>query len=130
MYANTIYFVELSSCVTPNYEDGECIDLKNCPSLLKVFHRYAATKSESDRQFLQKSQCKTKKITVCCPIESEVDLLPSAPECGLSLTDKIFGGTRTELTEFPWTALLGKIRSNGPVEFFCGGSLISNRYVY
>lgn len=119
--------------MTPNYEDGECIDLINCPSLLKVFRRYAATKSESDRRFLQQSQCKTKQITVCCPVDSKVDLLPSAPKCGLSLTDKIFGGTQTELTEFPWTALLGYVFDNNPVKavkFLCGGSLINNRYVY
>ncbi|CAO1358462.1 unnamed protein product [Diamesa serratosioi] len=118
------------SCKTPDNANGECINLKSCPPLLEVYRRYAATKSEKDRRLLQQSQCKTQQITVCCPIESsKSNVLPMAPNCGTSIKDKIFGGTQTELNEFPWTALLGYKNGNKPIQFYCGGSLINNRYV-
>lgn len=37
-------------------------------------------------------------------------LLPKAPECGVSLDDRIIGGTSTSVTEFPWFALLKYIK--------------------
>lgn len=96
-----------------------------------MYQSYAATRSEKDRKFLQQSQCKTQQITICCPIESPTStLLPTAPHCGINLKDKIFGGSQTELNEFPWTALLGYTNDNNrPIQFNCGGSLINNRYV-
>lgn len=133
LYKNINYLVnlvtELTSCKTPDNVNGECIDLKNCSPLLKVYRSYAATKSDKDRRFLQQSQCKTQQLTVCCPIETKSNLLPIAPYCGISVSDKIFGGTKTGLNEFPWTALLGYKNGNKPVDFQCGGSLINNRYV-
>ncbi|CAO1309917.1 unnamed protein product [Diamesa hyperborea] len=120
---------QLISCTTPDNVNGECIDLKNCSPLLKVYRSYAATKSPKDRLFLQQSQCKTQQITVCCPIETKANLLPTAPYCGISVSDKIFGGTKTKLNEFPWTALLGYKDANDPIKFNCGGSLINNKYV-
>lgn len=119
----------MNSCKTPDSVNGECIELKKCSPLLKVYQSYAATRSEKDRQFLQQSQCKTQQITVCCPIETKSSLLPIAPYCGISVSDKIFGGTKTGLNEFPWTALLGYKIGNKPVEFHCGGSLINEKYV-
>lgn len=34
------------------------------------------------------------------------NLLPDISTCGISVTDKIVGGEVTEITEFPWMALL------------------------
>ncbi|XP_044265791.1 serine protease easter-like [Tribolium madens] len=56
------------------------------------------------------------------------NLLPDPSACGVFVEEKIFGGNRTELDEFPWAVLLEYYRS-GKKEFDCGGFLINNRYV-
>lgn len=53
-------------------------------------------------------------------------LLPT--ECGKDLSQKIFGGERTDIDEFPWMALLEYSKPNGR-STSCGGVLISKRYV-
>ncbi|KMQ96720.1 serine protease easter [Lasius niger] len=53
-------------------------------------------------------------------------LLPS--DCGRDLSQRIVGGERTELDEFPWMALLEYQKPNGRTTA-CGGVLINKRYV-
>ncbi|KAL0100211.1 hypothetical protein PUN28_019557 [Cardiocondyla obscurior] len=53
-------------------------------------------------------------------------LLPS--DCGSDLVQKLLGGERTDLDEFPWMALLEYQKPNGR-STACGGVLISKRYV-
>ncbi|EZA55838.1 Serine protease easter [Ooceraea biroi] len=53
-------------------------------------------------------------------------LLPS--DCGRDLSQRIVGGERTSLDEFPWMALLEYQKPNGRTTA-CGGVLISKRYV-
>lgn len=53
-------------------------------------------------------------------------LLPT--ECGKDLSQRIFGGERTDIDEFPWMALLEYAKPNGR-STACGGVLISRRYV-
>ncbi|EFN75742.1 Serine protease easter [Harpegnathos saltator] len=53
-------------------------------------------------------------------------LLPNV--CGRDLSQKIFGGERTDLDEFPWMALLEYQKPNGRTTA-CGGVLISKRYI-
>ncbi|CAK9822833.1 CLIP domain-containing serine protease HP8 [Anthophora retusa] len=53
-------------------------------------------------------------------------LLPT--NCGKDLSQRIFGGERTDLDEFPWMALLEYSKPNGRTTA-CGGVLISRRYV-
>lgn len=44
--------------------------------------------------------------------------------------DRILGGQKTGLSEFPWMALLQYRKNNGRgFTFACGGALISKRYV-
>ncbi|XP_058061500.1 CLIP domain-containing serine protease B4-like [Anopheles bellator] len=57
----------------------------------------------------------------------QVKLLPK--DCGIQYSDRIIGGERAKIDEFPWTALIQHRRNNGDLKFHCGGSLISNRYV-
>ncbi|XP_070504161.1 spaetzle-processing enzyme-like [Chironomus tepperi] len=51
-------------------------------------------------------------------------------KCGFDLDNRIFGGTKSNINEFNWLALLryAKPGSSMPV-FRCAGSLINNRYV-
>ncbi|XP_071578101.1 CLIP domain-containing serine protease HP8-like [Temnothorax nylanderi] len=53
-------------------------------------------------------------------------LLPN--DCGRDLSQRIVGGERTELSEFPWMALLEYQKPNGRATA-CGGVLINKRYV-
>lgn len=53
-------------------------------------------------------------------------LLPN--DCGRDLSQRIFGGNRTELDEFPWMTLLEYQKPNGRTTA-CGGVLINKRYV-
>ncbi|XP_076480562.1 CLIP domain-containing serine protease HP8-like [Bombus vancouverensis nearcticus] len=53
-------------------------------------------------------------------------LLPT--ECGKDLTQRIVGGERAGLDEYPWMTLLEYLTLNG-VYTACGGVLISQRYV-
>ncbi|KAG7297995.1 hypothetical protein JYU34_018754 [Plutella xylostella] len=55
-------------------------------------------------------------------------LLPSTRVCGIQNNDRIVGGKTAEIDEHPWMALLryDKPRGSG---FYCGGVLISQRYV-
>lgn len=39
-------------------------------------------------------------------VEAVKSLLPKPPVCGVDAEDRIFGGTRTGISEFPWFALL------------------------
>lgn len=51
--------------------------------------------------------------------------------CGNSLSDRIVGGEKAKVMEFPWLVLL-QYRSKDDeevVSFKCGGSLITERYV-
>lgn len=49
-------------------------------------------------------------------------------DCGKDLSQRIFGGERTELDEFPWMALLEYRKPNGK-STACGGVLVNRRYV-
>ncbi|XP_024938860.1 uncharacterized protein LOC107265735 [Cephus cinctus] len=57
---------------------------------------------------------------------SQNSLLPS--DCGRDLSQRIVGGERTDLDEFPWMTLLEYTKPNGRTTA-CGGVLISRRYV-
>lgn len=45
------------------------------------------------------------------------------------ITNKIFGGTNTEIGEFPWMTLLQYYTPSGVLVIACDGILISKRYV-
>ncbi|XP_028027105.1 phenoloxidase-activating factor 3-like isoform X2 [Bombyx mandarina] len=68
----------------------------------------------------------------CSPLTS-FPLDPNTGCCGLEATetDRLTGGTETELYQYPWTALLKTTFNYGThkAAFNCGGSLISSRYV-
>ncbi|XP_075983213.1 CLIP domain-containing serine protease HP8-like isoform X2 [Anticarsia gemmatalis] len=59
---------------------------------------------------------------------SAMSLLPNERICGIQNNDRIVGGQQADIDEHPWMALL---RYDKPVGwgFYCGGVLISSRYV-
>ncbi|XP_054083131.1 serine protease easter-like isoform X2 [Zeugodacus cucurbitae] len=117
------------ACETPNGKNGRCISILECGSLLSLIKEDL---SANERNFLTKSVCRQETRQVCCPDPSTNNRgeLPLSPNCGkTSLTGRIYGGTVADIDEFPWTALLIYTRANGDKGFFCGASLINDRYV-
>jgi hypothetical protein len=120
------------SCTSPENKEGTCIKFKDCPKLFKL----GTTKpiSPKNREFLRKSQCAfmNRIPYVCCvqddepateapepetttvaPQDTEPEWLkqlktkvPQPPHCGADAQDRIFGGTVTDVGEFPWAVLL------------------------
>lgn len=125
-------------CVTQNGEKGTCTTLSNCTSFLnQVFDKC----NEDSLNFAKQSFCgHAYESLYCCgstasPIENVKPpyskFLPDQTICGSETSDnRIHGGIITDLSEFPWMALLGyQTEARLSIQFMCGGSLINNRYV-
>lgn len=129
---------------------GVCKRPRACPEIALVMNY--TSKTPENIKFLQHSArpCTPQGRVpyVCC------SLLPQRPHCGVQLSDNIFGGIKTDLTEFPWTAMLiyetSELEKTTTYELLknsvllnlidsfvsvdvkspgCGGVLISPRYV-
>lgn len=56
------------------------------------------------------------------------DILPS--DCGkIGESDRIIGGVKAEIDDYPWMALLEYKTVKNTIELSCGGSLINSKYV-
>ncbi|ALC47976.1 CG11313 [Drosophila busckii] len=133
------------NCQNPNRNNGRCISIYECASLLEILQKPTGQISSEDRQFLQKSQCQNgqggRPPFVCCnedkgfittvrPAAMSSVELPKPPACGAnSLADKIYNGNDTALDEFVWMVLLEYETKNGQRALECAGSLINSRYV-
>ncbi|TMW52759.1 hypothetical protein DOY81_002163 [Sarcophaga bullata] len=96
-------------CSTPDTWQGDCINIKDCPELLKLLLNVNRTAMETT--FLQQSECDKRdgsNVFVCCRYQIN-KLLPDTKYCGQSFENRIFAGN---------------IKGH-----HCGGSLINNRYV-
>lgn len=135
---------ENDPCTNPNRKSGRCIYYRECLPVMNIYNKSIVT--ELDSRFIQDSRCghrADKKPLVCCEEtpspthagmsrasrDQTTSLLPKAPFCGVSMDDRIYGGQKTALDEFPWTGLLKYRKSGGRTEFRCGASLINSRYV-
>lgn len=116
------------TCQTPNYDDGVCISIRNCPALLNLLRSKPIQRETS--QFLRLSQCgfEGRYPKVCCPNSGQTigrlttpkpptpdyqegqavysRLLPDVSVCGLGTNNRIYGGEVAEIDDFPWMALL------------------------
>ncbi|KFB44069.1 serine protease 14 [Anopheles sinensis] len=112
------------SCTNPRGVEGKCILLRDCPSLVAILRQSAPT--PDDVAFLKNCRCggDNKNVMVCCP-----NPLPTYPQCGIHLADRIVGGQPTKIDEYPWAALIEYQKPNNRFGFHCGGSLINERYV-
>lgn len=120
-------------CINPVRQPGSCVYLNECPQVAAILKK--PSPSTDERNFIMQSRCGASpdgKPLVCCAgpgISRRSSTLPGTNECGADLSDRIVGGQRTELGEFPWLALLKYRKLNGATGFHCGGSLINSRYV-
>uniref|UniRef100_A0A1B0FFU3 CLIP domain-containing serine protease n=1 Tax=Glossina morsitans morsitans TaxID=37546 RepID=A0A1B0FFU3_GLOMM len=133
----------VTRCTTPNRERALCINLEDCQYLYNVL--ITVPLKDSDRLYLSRSQCgyRNGKVLICCPerhrqklptatppITSPVsNLLPDTSQCGNVLSNRIYGGNKTDIDEFPWMALIEYTKGNSDKGHHCGGTLISDRYV-
>ncbi|KAH8359552.1 hypothetical protein KR093_007415 [Drosophila rubida] len=139
-------------------EKGLCIHIRDCPFLYEILNITKPTTAQ--RQLLADSQCGLdntrqsnllQRILVCCPDSKRSaagaasdpagdnefgdapepgNVLPSIGKCGILFANRIYGGTKTQLSEFPWMALLKyKAKQKDEYSFNCGGALITSRYV-
>ncbi|XP_012285284.1 serine protease easter-like [Orussus abietinus] len=141
-------------CYSPTRQPGQCIGIRECPPLLSLLQSRPLNPQNVD--FLRQSQCgfEGRDPKVCCvdprsntgnvptttsgatdeqkqDVQSKVNLQdhPLLPkECGRDLSQRIVGGEKAGIDEFPWMALLEYDKPNGRVTA-CGGVLISDRYV-
>ncbi|XP_062713900.1 CLIP domain-containing serine protease B4-like [Aedes albopictus] len=114
-----------ASCVNPDGLPGRCISIRNCGPLMKIYKKSIITPLES--KFIENSRCgmsAEKGALVCCAA-----ILPQPPNCGAEMGDRIYGGQKTGLDDFPWLALINYRYENDNTEFLCGASLINSRYV-
>ncbi|KAH8419185.1 hypothetical protein KR222_009242, partial [Zaprionus bogoriensis] len=141
-------------------EKGLCIHIRDCPFLYEILNisqpsgdqRKLLADSQCGLDNTRQSDL-VQRILVCCPDSKRTaqgaatgadpgvdsrssddpepgNVLPSIGKCGILFANRIIGGTKTQLFEFPWMALLQyKKPANNEVGFHCGGTLINSRYV-
>ncbi|XP_049283463.1 CLIP domain-containing serine protease 14D-like [Anopheles funestus] len=144
-------------CRTPDQKGGICVTVAQCPLVRRLLNQPLLTANIV--RFLEASRCGIvdKRVLVCCeapenivpattnapPVqtqpppsgptgnrfsyEEQLRLLPA--ECGIQYTDRIIGGERAQIDEYPWAALIQHRRRNGELKFHCGGAIINERYV-
>ncbi|CAG9860336.1 unnamed protein product [Phyllotreta striolata] len=67
-----------NDCTTPNSESGSCVELKDCPLMLKVFRSLQNPVPQIIRDQLNKYVCsKNPTILFCCPKNSLNSVTPS-----------------------------------------------------
>ncbi|KAH8241318.1 hypothetical protein KR032_007846, partial [Drosophila birchii] len=115
--------------------DEKCIRLDKCPHILDILRQDYKMTSEQ-RNLMTQKQCDLdnqsishlQRIYVCCPEPGNV--LPDVDTCGhRPPVGRIFGGTKSQMSEFPWMAMLLYNRGQENGLPLCAGSLINTRYV-
>lgn len=131
------WVVREEECRTPSLTKGACKSIYNCPAMINFLERAPRPLSQAARDILRNYQCgfEGQTVKICCnndPIEigskqpvNPVSNIPQPPDvsghrnlpllpvnCGpLPYRNRIIGGNKTNLFEFPWMALLSY--SNG-----------------
>nr|CAD7428580.1 unnamed protein product [Timema monikensis] len=147
---------EGESCSSPRRRPGTCINLKDCLPLMTLLQQPRPLPPDVV-DFLRRSQCGFvgRNPLVCCELSSRPTITTESPVvlseklseppkdvtgdfrlsflprriCGKRDTaNRIIGGNKTAINEYPWMALVGYSTSTGTV-FRCGASVISSRYV-
>lgn len=112
-------YIQGAKCTTPNSEDGYCVPMLQCKSLVEMLTTVG--QNPQNREYLRKSRCDNTSagaatIRVCCPIEvlgndaisHSNGALPPLSVCGQqnNVEDRLIGGNVTSIDEFPWVAQL------------------------
>lgn len=129
--SNGIALNENDPCINPVGQSGQCIYFRECDPIMRIYNKSIVTSDET--KFVTRSQCGStpdKRLLVCCTVIRRLEkvALPKPPHCGIDFSDRIIGGQRTALDEFPWAALIEYSKPNGKTGFHCGATLINSRY--
>ncbi|XP_068624276.1 phenoloxidase-activating enzyme-like [Battus philenor] len=132
----------VTSCFTPDGQEGRCVGLYSCPHLTSLLQQPTA----KDVAFVQNSRCQgPDQYSVCCrssaptkgpvgrPTVCTLTAAPPDPRtecCGLSSSggNRIVGGNVTAIDEYPWLVII-EYKKEDKIKLLCGGVLISGRYV-
>jgi len=63
--------------------------------------------------------------TTAAPASASATSASSGCKCGVKRTQRIVGGTETEINEYPWIARV----TDSTESLFCGGTLINNQWI-
>ncbi|XP_045776968.1 CLIP domain-containing serine protease 2-like [Maniola jurtina] len=148
MWCKKIIILCFLATVLSVYADGcnnaRCTSLEQCTGLYDQLQQNPA--SPTLISLLRRLHCgfdSQQLPMICCPPEflnpqptnrmgfnrrAALALLPDRNTCGVMNDDRIYGGIITEIDEHPWMALVRYKKPKGS-GFYCGGVLISSRYV-
>ncbi|XP_077254594.1 phenoloxidase-activating factor 1-like [Temnothorax americanus] len=136
---------------------ADCINIRNCPEIIAILRSPRPFSAEALRT-LRNSQCGFEGIypKVCCnqatttttsttttTTTTAPDTDPSPPDvtnhpklrllnhvaCGPINQQKVIGGKKTGIFQYPWMALIEYDTGRPNPEFLCGGTIISSRYI-
>ncbi|XP_028982302.1 transmembrane protease serine 9 [Diachasma alloeum] len=143
------------NCRTPVGKAGTCIKISRCRELVDVL-RQTGHPTNEDLDRLRRANCGYDRLEakVCCSSEVTFDTLSTTPlipsqtpqsppdvtahpnlrlldhnVCGPVTEQRIIGGNKTGVFDYPWMALIAYKINNKQIEFRCGGSVINNRYI-
>ncbi|XP_071650285.1 serine protease ea-like [Temnothorax longispinosus] len=152
-----VLFLALSTIDAQNRcSDGsaDCINIRNCPEIIAILRGPRPLSAEALRT-LRNSQCgfEGSDPKVCCnqatttttstTTTTAPDTDPGPPDvtnhpklrlldhvaCGPINQQKVVGGNKTGIFQYPWMALIAYDTGRPNPEFRCGGTVISSRYI-
>merc|ERR1719167_247058 len=80
---------------------------------------------ESTKPSMGSSSEKPGAATTAAPAPASPTSASSGCKCGVKRTQRIVGGTETEINEYPWIARV----TDSTESLFCGGTLINNQWI-
>ncbi|CAG9105521.1 unnamed protein product [Plutella xylostella] len=110
---------------------NDCITVTDCREAVEMVNQNDAAATA----LLRRAFCGfgARRPKVCCSaLQAKLDSHPNLsllPEnCGFIDGDRLIGGMKAGLYQFPWMALISHSTRSG-LKFQCGGTLINDRYV-
>ncbi|KAG7298208.1 hypothetical protein JYU34_019014 [Plutella xylostella] len=110
---------------------NDCITVTDCQEAVEMVNQNDAAATA----LLRRAFCGfgARRPKVCCSaLQAKLDSHPNLsllPEnCGFIDGDRLIGGMKAGLYQFPWMALISHSTRSG-LKFQCGGTLINDRYV-
>lgn len=112
--AQARYFLQLSQCGFQNNQPLVCCPIQNSQQQQQQNQQGSQFQQQQQQQNQQGSQFQQQQQQQQGPSRSQQrttgSLLPQPGVCGIANDDRIYGGERTKIDEFPWMALLKYVK--------------------